>query len=491
MNSDRNGSDPQTDSHFEWTNDLLSHVFSFFILNSDDGTLVDSQSLRSVMLVCKQWGAVANASSLWPSTASSRLPFGRALVMRDTVSNVSPCLVGLRKLRKLDISPNEPSNYYLVEERSQKRQCILSIGSVKHRTPTRMNHMYESQYYGPFRTILGAGTPEEVALPEYSEGFLIAKNSLVHYYQCTDVSVFAQPTTPTFCPARRWERRNLSSSDIKMSTSKTMRYLLLLEDQYMNLLPRTNSEASNLISLEKWASLVDWAFEISQVFDIEERVIYQAMGYFHHFFKYLGQNLRQSHYQLVVSACMLIASKCNLAPLKETDLVFCCDNQYTLQSIKDTEELVLKTMEWNVGSVTMVEFMHAFQLHWDIPIGKEFCLMRHLSDLTLQAKVALIGYKDSIIAAGVTVISRYTLEEGRVLWDSVLEEQTGYSLDEVCRCAESISRSWVQMLRTTPELESIARQFRAFSLTTGLEEFSPTVVTASSLKAYQSTVAHI
>lgn len=158
-------------------------------------------------------------------------------------------------------------------------------------------------------------------------------------------------------------------------------------------------------------------------------------------FRFLQQGaIPLQHYQLVSSACMLIASKCNMQQLKEVDFTRCSDNTFSTDTLQKMEELILEALEWKLALPSILEFVFAYaQILGVEPDSRELMMMQYLSELALQSQVHL-EHKPSLIAAAVIVLSRYVLDANTALWSKNLSEITGFEASTVFACVTSLCR---------------------------------------------------
>ena len=182
----------------------------------------------------------------------------------------------------------------------------------------------------------------------------------------------------------------------------------------------------------------------------------------------------------MASACMQIATKCNMGNMKAADFRYCSDNLFTVQELCDAEAMVLSMLQWRLAQPTILDFLGAFSEHSDIGHDKrEAQMIAYLADLALQSQIH-VDLKSSHIAACIVVLARYCLAiPENPLWKGDYIALTGYTFDEVCDGAVIFFRRLDEVRTVAPNLRVIDRRHRqSVSI--------PLIAASSVLKAYQA-----
>lgn len=303
---------------FPLSNDILHDVLGYFV--SESVEKVDGQSLRSAMLVCKQWHSIATSRTMWSSNpllphSGSDDSIRFALYIQDGASkektdNLSSpgsrqpetlSLIGFQKLKFLGKAiAGDQSLLYRSVERSSGERCILSIGPQNKKSAQIINHIFEGDFFhGANRDIswLVDGSSDNgdnsYCMPnKYPRGVALIGRQVVRWYQnAEDInSIYPKPSfQPTLRNIRRgFEEFHKSGSEgvccnsqdklmYRLRKCSSLEHLLRLE--------RSNcpTQLKDHISMRHWAVLVDWVVEIVQCFDLEDRIMFQAMDLFRGF----------------------------------------------------------------------------------------------------------------------------------------------------------------------------------------------------------------
>lgn len=471
------------------SSDTLHHVFGFFL--SDAGT-VDGGTLRSIMLVSKQWNEVATCSSLWKiqkqNDASNTDPIESALSITEVDSAVVDppdekpeelSLVGFTKMDHVHFSFGDDSVGFRAKERSRGIQCILAVSRTSERSNLLLNHIFEASFFQGGLEFMAPGQRDVFARMQkyYPLGVILVGDYVVRWYEDGDDLNPVLPPRMFSIPFRpQPEQRESFRALVPLAFDH--RYLQYLES-------RQKSEVTNHLSRRCWAMIVDWLVEITQCFTLRDRVPFHAMDLFHRFVSNIKGRLNVLNYQLTASACMSIACKCDLASslaMKATDFVHCSDNLFTAKQLSATEDMVLVALDWKLAQPVIVDFTQAFEVHSDIGRDRhEKAMMNYLSELALQSQVHA-DLKPSLVAACVAVFARYCLQQDKPLWRPSYDVLTGYTFDKVCSGVVTLSQRLEEITSFVPDIEVIDRRYRTVANTVAI----PTITSSAVLIAYQA-----
>ena len=165
--------------------------------------------------------------------------------------------------------------------------------------------------------------------------------------------------------------------------------------------------------------------------------------------------MEKNQLQLLASTCIYIASKVeDVVPLMIDDLIYCADRTFEKNDICDCEEKVLETINWNLSSPTIYEFVSLYVEHCSID-DSCFWLSQFLAESALQSPLYLKFYP-SVIAASVIALSRYSIYKCNS-FPKELVTLTGYSITDLGDCIIELS-SYIG--RFDPRLEIIPNRYK-------------------------------
>ncbi|KAI2488794.1 hypothetical protein MHU86_25848 [Fragilaria crotonensis] len=211
-----------------------------------------------------------------------------------------------------------------------------------------------------------------------------------------------------------------------------------------------------VVSPFEWAALVDWVVEVCTVFEVGELAAFRAIAYFDRVMSGTPNHFRRSHYQVLVAACLLIASKItgniSIAP---SDLANCADNSFEADGLVVYEQYILERLEWKLMSPTSLEFAMAIS-ESTTNTPREAAIHYSVVVFALQTELYR-SYPASIIGAAASVVAKYCVQ--RPLWDACTEKETGIALLDLQSPVSSLCTEVNEILSNMSDLKAIARSF--------------------------------
>jgi len=175
--------------------------------------------------------------------------------------------------------------------------------------------------------------------------------------------------------------------------------------------------------------LVDWLVEVSEEYKLQTETLHLAVNYIDRFLSLMS--VQRSKLQLVGTAAMFIASKYEeIYPPDVSEFVYITDDTYTKRQVLRMEHLVLKVLEFELGSPTM----HLFASKMSAMAGsceRTTSLSMYLVELSLM-NAEFLNWRASMVAAAAVALSRHTL--GYQAWPSRVEAGSGYTLADIHQC---------------------------------------------------------
>ena len=119
--------------------------------------------------------------------------------------------------------------------------------------------------------------------------------------------------------------------------------------------------ASQAKYLKHRRTIVDWMCEVGEEYHLSALTIHCAVRYLD---RLLGEaDVPKNQLQLVAMACILVASKYEEAEDVIPTLIElneCSNNAYSLDSIKEMEVCVLRSLNWCLTIINPIHFLHYF-----------------------------------------------------------------------------------------------------------------------------------
>lgn len=197
--------------------------------------------------------------------------------------------------------------------------------------------------------------------------------------------------------------------------------------------------------------LVDWLVEVHLKFKLVPETLYLTMNIID---RYLERTeVSRPKLQLVGVTSLLVASKYEeIYPPELRDLVYICDHAYRKEEILQMEEIILKTLEYQIT----IPSAHAFLVrylkaaHADRKIVQLSC---YILDGTLQS-YNLLHYLPSQLAAAAVLIARKVV--GRNAWSPTLLTYAHYCEEEVIPIARAVL---AEKASASPELRAVNKKY--------------------------------
>mmetsp|Transcript_22525 Transcript_22525/g.66714 ORF Transcript_22525/g.66714 Transcript_22525/m.66714 type:complete len:384 (-) Transcript_22525:236-1387(-) len=197
--------------------------------------------------------------------------------------------------------------------------------------------------------------------------------------------------------------------------------------------------------------LVDWLVEVHLKFKLVPETLYLTVNLIDRYLE--KREVTRPKLQLVGVTCLLIASKYEeIYPPELRDLVYICDRAYSKNEILEMEEVVLKSLEYQIT----IPSAHAFLVrylkaaHADKKIVQLAC---YILDGTLQS-YNLLHYLPSQLAAAAVFIARRCV--GRNSWSPTLLKYAVYCEEEVVPVARAVL---AEKSSASPELRAVNKKY--------------------------------
>merc|ERR1711981_997027 len=128
----------------------------------------------------------------------------------------------------------------------------------------------------------------------------------------------------------------------------------------VNYLPKWNYMTKQPdITFAMRSILIDWLIEVGEEYKPQTETLFLAVNYIDRFLSYMS--VQRAKLQLVGTACMFIAAKYEeIYPPDVTEFVYITDDTYTKKQVLRMEHLVIKVLEFELGSPTAFFFTNTF-----------------------------------------------------------------------------------------------------------------------------------
>ncbi|CAB3984765.1 G2 mitotic-specific cyclin-A-like, partial [Paramuricea clavata] len=216
-----------------------------------------------------------------------------------------------------------------------------------------------------------------------------------------------------------------------------------------------------LINKSMRAILVDWLVEVSEEYSLVPETLFLTVNYIDRF---LSSNaiIDPSKLQLVGVSCMLIASKLEeIYPPEISEFVFITNSTYTGDEVRQMENVILKSLAFDLAVPTVLSFLERYGKSVDLPhrlMEKFSHLTKYYCEVVLQDADLQWTHLPSLIAASCVALALNTLE--CTSWFPLLATNTGYQLGDMKLCIKDIHEILTQVEDTN--LQAIKDKYSEF-----------------------------
>lgn len=168
--------------------------------------------------------------------------------------------------------------------------------------------------------------------------------------------------------------------------------------------------------------LIDWLIQVHLRFHLLQETLYLTVAIIDRFLE--AERVSKSKLQLVGVTAMLVASKYEEMYAPEIgDFVYITDNAYTKADIRRMENLILRTLDFNLGRPLPLHFLRRQSKCGEVDV-RTHTLAKYLMELTL-VDYEMIHEHPSQVAAAALCLSMKTLDGST--WTDTLEFYSKYS----------------------------------------------------------------
>ncbi|XP_056142832.1 G1/S-specific cyclin-E2 [Lampris incognitus] len=176
---------------------------------------------------------------------------------------------------------------------------------------------------------------------------------------------------PSPIPCLSWA----SSDDIWIKMlNKELKYIH--DKSYLQRHPKMQSKMR--------AILLDWLFEVSEVYCLHRQTAYLAQDYFDRFML-TQENVNKDYLQLIGITALFIASKIEeIYPPKVNEFAYVTDGACDMWDIQRTELVMLKALEWNLCPETPISWLKLYAQVEAQADGHNFLVPQFSQDTYIQ-----------------------------------------------------------------------------------------------------------
>ncbi|BAS82889.1 Os03g0208700, partial [Oryza sativa Japonica Group] len=195
-----------------------------------------------------------------------------------------------------------------------------------------------------------------------------------------------------------------------------------------------------IINMDVRGILVDWMADVAYVFNLQEETLHHAVSYVDRFLSKIafpGDKLK-----LLGTTALFVASKYEeIHPPHVRNFSAVTVNTYTTQQVSKMELDILRFLNFDVGSPTVITFLRKFLTSCcggNNSSNRKLELMcNYLAELSLLDDY-YIRFLPSIVAAACLFVGKFTLNPNTRPWNLSVQRNTGYKVSDIEDCIHAI-----------------------------------------------------
>jgi cyclin B len=209
-------------------------------------------------------------------------------------------------------------------------------------------------------------------------------------------------------------------------------YNNLLQEEKNFIINPNYMSFQNDINEKMRAILLDWLIEVHLKFKLMPETMYITVNLID---RYLEKKLvKRTKLQLVGVTAMLIACKYEeIYPPEIKDFVYITDKAYTKNEVLDMEIDMLKTLNYDITFPTQYKFLEFYRKKLNLDDCSFFYCWYCIELCLIEYKMN--KYNSRVITASACLI---TLHLFKIYSDNLLENVTGFKIDDLMDCAKDI-----------------------------------------------------
>jgi len=183
------------------------------------------------------------------------------------------------------------------------------------------------------------------------------------------------------------------------------------------------------------AILLDWLVEVHLRFKLAQETLFMTVHILDRFLS--THRISRGKLQLAGITSMLIASKYeDMYPPEVRDFIWIADNAYSRAEIISMEGLILKCLDYNLGTPLPLHFFRRLSKATSADAD-----VHHLGKYLMELSVCnynMCGYEASKVATAAMFLAHAIMDPAQDAWSKNLEHYSGYTKDEVSVCIQKM-----------------------------------------------------
>nr|XP_023851239.1 G2/mitotic-specific cyclin-B2 isoform X2 [Salvelinus alpinus] len=207
------------------------------------------------------------------------------------------------------------------------------------------------------------------------------------------------------------------------------------------------------------ALLIDWLIQVHSRFQLLQETLYLTVAILDRFLQV--QTIGRKKLQLVGVTAMLLASKYEEMYSPEIgDFVYITDNAFTKAHIREMEQLILQSLNFELGRPLPLHFLRRASKAGNADVEKH-TLAKYLMELTLL-DYDMVHYHPSEIAAAALCLSQLLLDE--LNWTPTQEHYSTYNENHLKPIMQHIAKNVVSVNEGRTKLQAVKNKYASSRL---------------------------
>lgn len=207
------------------------------------------------------------------------------------------------------------------------------------------------------------------------------------------------------------------------------------------------------------ALLIDWLIQVHARFQLLQETLYLTVAVLDRFLQV--QPVSRRKLQLAGVTAMLVASKYEEMYSPEVaDFAYITDNAFTKAQILQMEQLILKTLNFNLGRPLPLHFLRRASKAANSDVEKH-TLAKYLMELTL-VDYDMVHYRPSEIAAASLCLSQLLLEE--LPWSPTQHHYASYDENHLKPIMQHLAKNVVMVNEGKTKFQAVKNKYSSSKL---------------------------
>ncbi|KAK6294546.1 hypothetical protein J4Q44_G00353760 [Coregonus suidteri] len=207
------------------------------------------------------------------------------------------------------------------------------------------------------------------------------------------------------------------------------------------------------------ALLIDWLIQVHSRFQLLQETLYLTVAILDRFLQV--QPIGRKKLQLVGVTAMLVASKYEEMYSPEIcDFVYITDNTFTKAHIREMEQLILQSLNFELGRPLPLHFLRRASKAGNADVEKH-TLAKYLMELTLL-DYDMVHYHPSEIAAAALCLSQLLIDE--LNWTPTQQHYSTYDENHLKPIMQHIAKNVVSVNEGRTKLQAVKNKYASSRL---------------------------